>query len=54
MTDKEIIELLKPSVAELSIVRALLEDNGFEQVASKVLSIQARLDSVIGKLKKEN
>lgn len=54
MTDKEIIEILKPCIAELNIVRALLTDNGFEQVAQKLLGTQANLDRVIGALKKEN
>lgn len=54
MTDKEIIEVLKPCVAELNVIRALLEDNGFEQVASKLLGTQANLGRVIDALKKEN
>ena len=48
---EEMVAVLQPLSPSLGIVRAILEDNGFEQVSSKVLGIQSRIDLVIAKLK---
>lgn len=49
----DIIAVLQPLAPSLSIVEALLTDNGFENVSSKVLGIRSRIDFAIARLKEK-
>lgn len=51
--DCDIIAVLQPLAPSLSIVEALLTDNGFENVSSKVLGIRSRIDFAIARLKEK-
>ncbi len=50
--DKNAVSVLQPLSPSLGIVKAILEDNGFEQVSSKILGMQRSIDLAIAHLKK--
>ena len=50
-TERNAIVVLQPLSPSLGIVRAILDDNGFENVSSKVVGMQGSIDLVIAHLK---
>ena len=50
--DKTAVTVLQPLSPSLGIVRAILDDNGLENVSSKILGMQGSIDLVIAHLKK--
>lgn len=50
--EQNIVAVLQPLSPALGVVRAILEDNGLENVSSRVLGIQSSIERALAHLKK--